>query len=120
MTNKTHITVLKTEGVKALNIKPDSIVVDATLGAHGHTDLIIEKLGKKGILIGIDADPLAIENATREVKGGAALYFHVGNFREIDSILKINSIDTVDAIIADLGWRMEQFSGNEKWFIYLK
>lgn len=104
--------------MEALNIKPDSIVVDATLGAHGHADLIIEKLGKKGTFIGIDADPLAVENATCELKGTAIKILHVGNFREINSILKINSINRADAILADLGWRMEQFSGNGKGFSF--
>lgn len=113
-----HITVLKEEGVEALSIKPDSIVVDATLGAHGHADLILDTLGKKGVFIGIDADPLAIENAGRDLEGKAKIILSVGNFKEINSILDAHSIEAVDAVLADLGWRMEQFSGNGKGFSF--
>jgi 16S rRNA (cytosine1402-N4)-methyltransferase len=118
MKSTTHITVLREEGVEALNIKPDSIVADATLGAHGHADLILSKLAKKGTFIGIDADPLAIENATLDLNGEAKIILSVGNFREINSILDAHAIEKVDAILADLGWRMEQFSGNGKGFSF--
>ncbi len=118
MTEKTHITVLKEEGVEALNIKEAGVVVDATLGAHGHAEVILRALREEGTFIGIDADPLAIENATRDLKGKATIILSVGNFRDIDSILNAHSIEAVDGILADLGWRMEQFSGNGKGFSF--
>lgn len=119
MTQKTHITVLKDEAVSALTIKPDSVVVDATLGAHGHADLILDALTPGGTFVGIDADELAIRNAKSAFSTqSACIHLVVGNFKEIDSILDALSIEKVDAILADLGWRMEQFSGNGKGFSF--
>ncbi len=118
MPEKIHITVLKDEAVDALNINPKGIVVDATLGAHGHAEVILGKLSKEGIFIGIDADPLAILSAENELKGKANILLNVGNFRDIDSILNAHAIEKADAILADLGWRMEQFSGNGKGFSF--
>ncbi len=115
-----HITVLTEEAVDALAINESSIVVDATLGASGHAQKIVSRLGKDGVFIGIDADESAI-------RGGEALlsnapcttHLTVGNFRHIDSILDLLHIEKIDAILADLGWRMEQFSGNGKGFSFL-
>lgn len=119
MDTKTHITVLTEEAVDALAITHDATVVDATLGAGGHTRRIIEKLGTTGTLIGIDADQSAIDalaGLAAEHRGVVTLT--VGNFRNIDSILDGLSIQDVDAILADLGWRMEQFSGNGRGFSF--
>lgn len=118
MTQKTHITVLKDEAVSALEIKPNSVVVDATLGAHGHADIILGTLAKEGTFVGIDADALAIEHAQKELVGDAEIILAVGNFKDINSILDAQRIGAVDGILADLGWRMEQFSGNGKGFSF--
>ena len=116
---KTHITVLRDEAVDALAIKKDSVVVDATLGSCGHTKEILKQLGKKGVLIGIDADPLAIQEADAKTSPrNAKTHFCVGNFKDIDSILDSSGVAKVDAILADLGWRMEQFGGNGKGFSF--
>ncbi len=116
---KTHITVLRNEAVKALAIKKAHVVVDATLGSCGHSSEIIGQLGKSGVFIGIDADPRAIELAPEKLpKGTCAIHLRVGNFKDIDSILEKLGITQVDAILADLGWRMEQFGGNGKGFSF--
>lgn len=116
---QTHITVLTTEAVEGLAITQASTVVDATLGAGGHAALILTKLGKTGTFVGIDADPEAIKNGTKHLRGKARIELRVSNFKNIDSILNELQIDTVDAILADLGWRMEQMSGNGKGFSFL-
>lgn len=115
-----HITVLTEEALDALAINESSIVVDATLGASGHAQKIVSRLGKNGIFIGIDADESAIQGA-KELLSSALCTTHlnVGNFRHIDSILDLLHIEKVDAILADLGWRMEQFSGNGRGFSFL-
>lgn len=115
----THITVLQTEAVEALALTKSSTVVDATLGSGGHAREIVARLGTKGTLIGIDADDTAI-GALSEVFGTTTCTTHLvnDNFEHIDSILDLLHIEKVDAILADLGWRMEQFSGNGKGFSF--
>ncbi len=116
---KTHITVLRDEAVDALAIKKTSIVVDATLGSCGHANDILTKLGSQGTFVGIDADPVSIKEASAKLKSSkATTHTCVGNFKDIDSILDNLQIYKVDAILADLGWRMEQFSGNGKGFSF--
>lgn len=114
-----HITVLTEEAVDALAINESSIVVDATLGASGHAQRIVSRLGKGGIFIGIDADESAIRGAEKLLAHAlCTTHLNVGNFRHLDSILDLLHIERVDAVLADLGWRMEQFSGNGKGFSF--
>lgn len=115
---ETHESVLLQESIEALELTPHSVVVDATLGAGGHTKAILKVLEKKGILLGIDADPDAVEEARMNIHASASVIFETGNFRDIDSILDTHNLQYVDAIIADLGWRIEQMSGNKKGFSY--
>lgn len=116
-----HETVLAKEAVEALRLFPDAMVVDATVGAGGHARSILSTLGTRGTFIGIDADNTAIEVLEQTLKGEAAIHLRVGNFRDIDSILNDLGVGVgqVHAILADLGWRMEQFSGNGKGFSFL-
>jgi len=114
-----HITVLAEEAVDALHICETSTVVDATLGSGGHARSIISKLGSGGTFIGLDVDPKAVELAQEALTGKPTLHFYAGNFRDIDSILDDLTIGKVHAVLADLGWRMEQFGGNGKGFSFL-
>jgi 16S rRNA (cytosine1402-N4)-methyltransferase len=119
-----HKTVLLEEAVELLNLKPGMIVVDATLGAGGHSELIMKKIGKKGILIGIDLDQTALdefkENIDRKFnlsvgeKNKPEIKLIKGNFKDIELILKKIKIKKVDAVVADLGWRLDQIK-NEKY-----
>lgn len=114
-----HITVLQTEAVEALGLKKDSVVVDATHGSGGHTGEILSKLGSAGTYIGIDADASAFSHIKQGKKGKAPhTHFIVNNFRNIDSILHELHIGAVDAILADLGWRTEQFTEGKKGFSF--
>ncbi|MFZ2252783.1 MAG: 16S rRNA (cytosine(1402)-N(4))-methyltransferase RsmH [Minisyncoccia bacterium] len=114
-----HKTVLLDEAVEALAIKNSSIVADATLGACGHASRITEKLGADGTFIGIDADSDAIAEGKKLLEAGTCTkHLLVSNFRNIDSIFEQLHIPKADAILADLGWRMEQFSGNGKGFSF--
>lgn len=111
-----HLTVLREEAVEALNLKPSSIVVDATLGSAGHAGAIQERLGKQGILIGLDADPAAIKAAAslKSTKEHGLVYLKNGNFRHLGKHLSDLKLTSVDAILADLGWRSEQFDHQGK------
>ncbi len=114
-----HISVLQKEAIEALAIKNPSIIVDATFGSGGHALKIVELLNAKGTFIGIDADPEAIEKGKKILKSAkCTTHLAENNFRNIDSVLVPLHIEKVDAILADLGWRMEQFSGNGKGFSF--
>lgn len=107
-----HITVLQQEAVSMLNLSKDSVVVDCTLGSGGHAETILKSLGSKGIYIGIDVDKAALQ-ANEHLQGltKAKVILVEDNFRYISDVLERLHIEKVDAILADLGWRMEQFEG---------
>lgn len=113
-----HKTVLLHEAVDALLVAPESIVVDATFGSGGHAREIASLLGPDGTFIGVDADESALQ---REKLGEteATIYLINDNFRNITETLRSLHIEYVDAILADLGWRMEQFADGQKGFSFL-
>lgn len=115
--DKSHIPVLLRETVEGLAIAPDATVIDATLGSGGHFSAMLEKLGPKGTLLGIDVDPKAVAQIRERIET-TSLYprtlFATGNFRDITKIAKAQGIEQADAIVADLGWRMEQFGDDSE------
>lgn len=114
-----HITVLKDEAIASLNLNSDSVVVDATLGSAGHTTAILEVLGEKGTLIALDADEVAITAAQELLQDVAAKVEYVcTNFRTLGQVLQDLEITEVDAVLADLGWRMDQFTEGGKGFSF--
>ncbi|MCB9816122.1 16S rRNA (cytosine(1402)-N(4))-methyltransferase RsmH [Candidatus Nomurabacteria bacterium] len=114
----THKTVLLHEAVEALALTPQSIVVDATFGGGGHAREIAQKLEEQGCYIGIDADKTAFDRSKLD---GTAPQVHLvhDNFGNITNILRSLHIERVDGILADLGWRMEQFADGNKGFSFL-
>lgn len=110
-----HKTVLPTAAVQALALTPDASVIDATLGSGGHTRLIAEQLGEGGHLLSLDADPSAVAAAQQSIDVHCAYEFKVANFRHLDELVKLASID---AVLADLGWRTEQFTGSGRGFSF--
>lgn len=114
-----HITVLKQEAVTLLDLKPDSVVVDATYGAGGHAAAICEKLDQRGVYIGIDADETALQNSfLHGQKGGPQFHLLHSNFSQLTELLGSLHIKRVDAILADLGWRTDQFTKGGKGFSF--
>lgn len=100
-----HKPVLLHEAVNNLNIKKDSIIVDATLGGGGHSREILQRIGGEGILIGIDVDEAAIENFKKHLKSeGGNVILAKDNFTNLKHILGGQGIKSVDAILADLGY----------------
>ena len=99
-----HITVLKAEAVDALSLTEDSVVIDCTLGAGGHADTILQKLGTNGIYVGIDADASAVEAAKEHFASVSAhTHFVTANFKDIVSVVAKLGIPAPTAILADLG-----------------
>ena len=112
-----HKTVLLHEAVDGLELSKNSVVVDATFGSGGHAREIVTKLSAKGTYIGIDADETAFKGQSL---GSTKATIHLvnDNFQNITNILRSLHIEKVDAILADLGWRIEQFSGSGKGFSF--
>jgi 16S rRNA (cytosine1402-N4)-methyltransferase len=113
-----HVTVLQHEAVDGLSLAPSDVVVDATFGSGGHAEVIIGKLNSDGTYIGIDADATAFEGKSfSEAK--PTIHLVNDNFRNLSHILSSLQLENVDAILADLGWRMEQFADGGKGFSFM-
>ncbi|MBQ9737515.1 MAG: 16S rRNA (cytosine(1402)-N(4))-methyltransferase RsmH [Clostridia bacterium] len=113
-----HISVLLEESVNMLEVKPDGIYVDGTLGAGGHSALICSRL-KSGRLIGIDRDKTAICAATENLKDFADNVTIVhNNFANVKEVLKELKIDKIDGAILDLGVSSPQLDVAERGFSY--
>jgi len=116
-----HKTVLLTEAVDALDLKEDSVVVDATGGGGGHSERILETLGANGTLVVLDSDPTVVEKLTERFKDArATVHVRLANFRNIAEVLADLQITAVDAILADLGWNSMQFEMGGKGFSFQK
>lgn len=110
-----HITVLETEAVTSLALEPGAVIVDATLGSGGHARAILAELDADSVFIGIDRDPTAIaafRDSLSEIKVAATVLLVEANFAELPAVLETHHIAAADVILADLGWRMEQFDGS--------
>ncbi len=108
-----HITVLQNEVLEVLRPPKDAVIVDCTLGSGGHAETIVSTLSKKSVYIAIDQDPTALESSQKRLgETKATLHFENGNFKDIKAIVLKYGYQEVDAIIADLGWRIEQFDGS--------
>ena len=114
-----HTTVLLKETVEALEVKPDGVYVDMTLGRGGHSSLILSKLSFKGKLIGIDQDPEAIaKTKVRLEKQNKKAYLFQTNFVNFDYCLRTMEISEVDGFVFDLGVSSPQFDEGDRGFSY--
>lgn len=104
-----HDSVLMTEVLEALDVRPSDAVVDATLGGAGHFGALCAALGEGGVIIGIDADAAAVERARaayaldRRPERPVAHIVN-DNFRNLTHILQRLDIGQVDKVLFDLGW----------------
>ena len=114
-----HVSVLLDECINGLDIKPDGIYVDCTLGGAGHSSEIIKRLSNKGLLIGIDQDEDALKAASERLKNYDNKILVHNNFHNIKSILDDLKIDKVDGILADLGVSSYQLDNPERGFSYM-
>ncbi len=114
-----HKSVLLEECIEYLNIRPDGVYVDGTLGLGGHSLEIVQRLGT-GRLIAIDRDETAIERSRERLKDYAdKITFVHGNFRDLDAILDGLKIDKVDGMLFDLGVSSPQLDEGERGFSYM-
>ena len=114
-----HVSVLLEECIEGLNIKPDGIYVDGTLGGAGHSSQIAKRL-TTGRLIGIDRDPVALKAAgERLAPFGDRITLVHSNFCEIAQVLKDLQIEGVDGILLDLGVSSPQLDDAQRGFSYM-
>ena len=114
-----HIPVMLNEVIDGLDIKPDGIYVDGTLGGAGHSKKIVEKLSDKGMLIGIDRDKEALAAASKNLEKYKNVKYVHGNHDDIKEILKELNIDKVDGILLDLGVSSYQLDERNRGFSYI-
>ena len=114
-----HYSVMLHETIESLNIKPDGIYVDGTLGGGGHSFEIAKRLTEGGHLYGIDQDEAAIEAATERLKDYSERITAIrANYKDAVSILKEKGIGGVDGIVLDLGVSSYQLDTAERGFSY--
>ena len=122
MTNEFHhVTVLLHETVDMLDIKPDGIYVDATLGGAGHSSYLLSQLSEKGHLYCFDQDQKAIDNAQVRLKDyidKGMVTFIKDNFRNLKSNLEALGVSEIDGILYDLGVSSPQLDERERGFSY--
>ena len=119
MTEFYHVSVLLQECLDGLNIKPNGIYVDGTLGGAGHSSQIAKRL-TTGRLIGIDRDPVALKAAGERLAPYADRVTLVhSNFCEIAKVLDDLNIDAVDGILLDLGVSSPQLDDGSRGFSYM-
>ena len=114
-----HVSVLLEECIQGLNIRPDGIYVDGTLGGAGHSSRIAAEL-TTGRLIGIDRDPIALKAAGERLApySDRVTLVH-SNFCEIAKVLDDLGIDAVDGILLDLGVSSPQLDDGSRGFSYM-
>ena len=116
-----HISVLLDETIDGLNVKPDGIYVDGTLGGAGHAYHVCEKLGPNGRFIGIDQDEDAIKAATERLsvfKDKTNITIVKNNYVNMMTVLDELGIEKVDGILLDIGVSSYQIDTAERGFTY--
>ena len=114
-----HISVLAEETIENLNIKPDGIYADLTLGKGGHSKKILEKLSDKGRLIAFDQDKEAIMAAKENLKDFSNVIYVNTNFENFESTLKDLNISKIDGALMDIGVSSYQIDNASRGFSYM-
>lgn len=107
-----HVPVLLEETIKGLDIKPEGTYVDCTFGGGGHAAAILAQLHERGRLYAFDQDADAAQNVPNDKR----VVFIPQNFRYISRFLRLENVEKVDGILADLGVSSHQFDEAERGF----
>ena len=115
-----HTSVLLEECIENLNIKPDGVYVDGTLGGGGHASEICRRLSKDGLLIGIDRDRDALAASKLRLSGYPCKKLFVQtNYSDIRQVLQEFGIDNIDGALLDLGVSSFQLDNSQRGFSYM-
>ncbi|MBR2001870.1 MAG: 16S rRNA (cytosine(1402)-N(4))-methyltransferase RsmH [Firmicutes bacterium] len=116
-----HVSVMFSECMKMLNIRPDGIYVDGTLGGGGHSSGICERLNQEGLLIGIDRDRDALNAASKNLERfDCKKTFVQSNYSGIKRVLDDLGIDGIDGALLDLGVSSFQLDNAARGFSYMQ
>jgi 16S rRNA (cytosine1402-N4)-methyltransferase len=113
-----HLPVLANEVIEMLAPAPGSLHIDATLGAGGHTERILEAASPEGRVLGVDADPAAIDRVEVRLRArfGERLVLRQGNFRDLAAIAPEAGFRAVDGALFDLGLSSYQLADRDRGF----
>ena len=107
------------ESLTVLNIKPEGRYIDATLGSGGHSELILQKLGREGRLLAVDWDAGALERSSARLRPyGDKVIFRQANFKDLPALLSEMGWTAVNGMIFDLGVSSEQLLSSGKGFSF--
>lgn len=116
-----HISVLLDECIDNLNIKPDGVYVDCTMGGAGHSKEIVKRLSKDGLFIGFDQDISAINTAKERLSEYSdRVKFVHSNFQNLKNELEKIGVYKVDGVLADLGVSSHQLDEADRGFSYMQ
>lgn len=114
-----HVSVLLNETIRELEIKPNGIYVDGTLGGAGHATEVCKRLGDGGRFVGIDQDEIAIATSTKRLEQfGDKVSVVRSNYSNMVKVIQDLGIDKVDGIVLDLGVSSYQLDTPERGFTY--
>ncbi len=117
MATARHLPVLRDPVVDLLGVRPGGVYVDATLGEGGHAELILERCGPDGVVLGIDRDPSAIASAVERLGDPRLIALH-GRFGDLAEL--VGDRAPVDGVLFDLGVRSPQLDEAERGFSFLR
>jgi len=114
-----HIPVMSNEILSYLNIQPNGVYIDGTIGPGGHATSILNSLGKHGKLIGIDRDEEALKICRKTFSSSSYLLsLHHTSYNKLDTILSKEGIPCVNGVILDLGLSSNQLNAKQRGFSY--
>lgn len=114
MAERYHIPVLLDECMEQLDIKPNGVYIDLTMGGGGHTGEILQRLGPEGRLFSLDQDPETEANAPSDER----FTFVASNFRFVRGNMRLHGVEQVDGILADLGVSSHHFDAKHRGFSF--
>lgn len=113
-----HIPIMLNEILSGLNISPDGVYIDCTIGGAGHSREIVKNLSSKGHLYGIDKDSEAINVCKQRLKEFSNVTLINKDFKQVEEIFEEYNIDKIDGVLIDLGISSYQIDNGERGFSF--
>ena len=117
MAASVHQAVLPEEVIEWLAPQPGGTFIDGTLGGGGHTRLLAEKVGKDGLVVGLDRDPVVVARAEEQLQGLPVAVAHA-NYADLPEVLAELKLTQVDGILLDLGLSSDQLADHHRGFSF--